>query len=53
MAAALHLGSSARLALLLVLAGLHLLSEFVSFSAAIERHRLLRWLDRLGRGLPN
>ncbi|NLC58841.1 MAG: hypothetical protein GX774_18560 [Armatimonadetes bacterium] len=52
-AAALHLGSSARLALLLVLAGLHLLSEFVSFSAAIERHRLLRWLDRLGRGLPN
>ncbi len=47
--AALHLGFAGRIGVLAVLAGLHVLSEFVSFSAAIERSHVLRWVDRLGR----
>lgn len=52
-AAALHLGMPARLAAVAGLVALHLLSEWVSLSAIIERHSVLRWLDRLGRDRPD
>lgn len=34
----------------LILLGLNLLSEFISFSALIDRWRILRFFDHLGRG---
>lgn len=39
-----------RWVLMLVLAGLNLLSEYVSFSRVIDSVTPLRWLDRLGSG---
>ncbi len=47
--AVLALGIGARVALVVVLAGLTLASERWSFSSAIDRIAPLRWLDRLGR----
>ena len=46
---ALLLGLPMRLAALALLGALTLVSERISFSAAIERLRPLRWLDALGR----
>jgi hypothetical protein len=42
-------GQTARLAVLVVLVGLNVLSELVSFSRVIESTPPLRWFDRLGR----
>lgn len=36
----------------IILLGLNLLSEIISFSALIERSRILRFLDQIGRGRP-
>jgi UDP-GlcNAc:undecaprenyl-phosphate/decaprenyl-phosphate GlcNAc-1-phosphate transferase len=48
LAAVIVLGHSAVLAVLVTLLALNLVSEWVSFSAVIDRTGPLRWLDRLG-----
>ena len=48
LAAVIVLGHSAVLAVLVALLALNLISEWVSFSAVIDRTGPLRWLDRLG-----
>ena len=48
LAAVIVLGHSAVLAVLVALLALNLVSEWVSFSAVIDRTGPLRWLDRLG-----
>lgn len=53
LAAVIVLGHGAVLAVLVALMALNLVSEWVSFSAVIDRTGPLRWLDRLGsRRLP-
>lgn len=47
--AVLTLGLAGRVALVVVLAGLTIASEWWSFSRAIDRLAPLRWIDRLGR----
>lgn len=44
------LGPAAKLVLLFLLASLHLYAENYSLTAAINKYRLLNYLDRLGRG---
>ena len=48
LAAVIVLGHNAVLAVLVALVALNLVSEWVSFSAVIDRTGPLRWLDRLG-----
>ncbi|MFN2525450.1 MAG: hypothetical protein ABR505_04200 [Actinomycetota bacterium] len=46
---AISLSESGRIAALVVLAVLNLASERISFSAVIERNKVLAWLDQIGR----
>jgi hypothetical protein len=48
LAAVIALGRAPTVALLVVLLALNMASEWVSFSAVIDRTGPLRWLDRLG-----
>ena len=48
LAAVIVLGHGAVLAVLVALVALNMISEWVSFSAVIDRTAPLRWLDRLG-----
>ena len=52
LATVLTLGHGAVVAVLVALVAVNALSEFVSFSAVIDRTPLLRWADRLGSRRP-